>query len=302
MKRLILLLICALVAASCNSGVFIEPMEFAETEFDLPFTGGIVEVNASHGDWDIQNVTVDHIDAWWVSEDRMRYESNFMSFEIIRPQPTNLILTLDESVNTNPTLIQIFTGNEYESDVISIKVGACHGYSFDRIEYGAPVVVSPENAFEQVWSKTVENNTAQFMKWECFVFDERFCRTIWFPADAVLSEDMPYVMWYETLMKFVGEPFDVPVPDALLSGGKLTFSGKAVEFGYSAVTMPMAFEKLTASENIALGSNVVKMFWGYVEYEVPYTIWFRHSGEGRNLCFKGKFMSKAYDGRWRMEL
>jgi hypothetical protein len=282
--------------------VFIEPLRFSVTEFELPFTGGTVEINASHDDWDIQNVTVDHIDAWWVSEDRMRYESNFMSFEIIRPQPTNLILTLDQSVNTNPTLIQIFIGNEYESEVISIKVGACHGYYFDRIEYGAPVVVSPENAFEQVWTKTVENNTGQSMRWECSVFDERFCRTICFPADAVLSEDMPYVMWYETLMKFVGEPFDVPVPDSLLSGGKLTFSGEVVEFGYSAVTIPMTFEKLTASENIAPGSNVVKMFWGYVEFEVPYTMWFRHSGEGRNLCFKGKFMSKAYDGRWRMEL
>jgi hypothetical protein len=301
MKRLILLFICS-IAASCNPGVFIEPLELAETEFELPFTGGTVEISASHGDWEVQNVTVDHIDAWWVSEGRMIYESNFMSFEITRPQPSRLVLTLDESVDSNPSLIQIYIGNEYISKVVSVNVGACRGYSFDRVEYGDPVVVPPEDAFEQVWSKTVKNDSGEPMVWECPVFDARFCRTLWFPAEAVTSVDMPYVMWYETLMRFVEAPFDVPVPYAVLSDGDLTFSGETVEFCYEVITRPVEFEELTASVNLAPGNNAVKMFWGYIEYEVPYTMWFKHPGEGRDLCFKGKFISKAYDGRWRVEL
>ena len=92
------------------------------------------------------------------------------------------------------------------------------------------------------------------------------------------------------------------LPEAVLSDGDLTFSGETVEFCYEVITRPVEFEELTASVNLAPGNNAVKMFWGYIEYEVPYTMWFKHPGEGRDLCFKGKFISKAYDGRWRVEL
>ena len=58
MKRLVLSLICAIAALSCNPDVFIEPfeIEFSGTEFEVPFTGGTVEIEASHGDWEIQRV------------------------------------------------------------------------------------------------------------------------------------------------------------------------------------------------------------------------------------------------------
>ena len=303
MKWLILILTCALYAASCNPDVFIEPLEieFSGTEFDLPFYGGSVVIDVSHGDWEVQNVTVNHIDAFWVDEESMRHVDNFISFEITRPLPSRLVLTLDESVDSDPSLIQIFIGNGYESEVVSINVGACTGYSFDRIEYGEPVVLASDG-FEQVWSESVDNGSDQPVTWECTVFDDGFCRTLWFPASAVTTDDMPYVMWYETLMKYVGEPFDVPVPDPMLLDGTLTYSGEKVEFTYDKVVLPLDFSQATASVILAPGRNSVRMFWGYEEYEVPYTIWFKHSGEGRDLCFHGKFTSKAYNGKWRVEL
>lgn len=304
MKRMILLLICAICAASCNPSVFIEPLvvESSGTEFDVPFTGGSVLVNVSHGDWEVQNVTIDHVDAWWISEDSMRHESNFMSFEITRPQSSCLVFTLDESVNSDSSLIQIFIGNDYESDVVSINIGACGGYSFDRVEYGVPVVLSDDDAYELVWSRTVNNGSGQHMDWECSVFDENFCRTIWFPASTVLSDDMPYVMWYDTLMKFVVESFDVPVPAPLLSDGYLSLSDEKIEFSYDKVVQPIEFMQSNVAVTLAPGDNAVRMYWGYQEYEVPYTMWFKHSGNGRDHCFTGMFTSKAYNGKWRVEL
>ena len=304
MKRMILLLICAICAASCNPSVFIEPLvvESSGTEFDVPFTGGSVLVNVSHGDWEVQNVTIDHVDAWWISEDSMRHESNFMSFEITRPQASCLVFTLDESVNSDSSLIQIFIGNDYESEVVSINIGACGGYSFDRVEYGVPVVLSDDDAYELVWSRTVNNGSGQHMDWECSVFDENFCRTIWFPASTVLSDDMPYVMWYDTLMKFVVESFDVPVPAPFLSDGYLSLSGEKIEFSYDKVVQPIEFMQSNVAVTLAPGDNVVRMYWGYQEYEVPYTMWFKHSGNGRDHCFTGMFTSKAYNGKWRVEL
>ena len=302
MKRLILILTCALFAASCNPGVFIKPLEieFSGTEFDLPFYGGSVTIDVSHGDWEVQNVTFNYIDVGW-RDDVMRYWSNFTSFGITRPLPTRLVLTLDECVKTEPSLIQIFIGNEYESEVVSINVSACAGYSFAEIEYEEPVLLVADG-YEEVWCESVTNGLDVPMAWECPVFDERFARTLWFPASTVMISDVPYVMWYDTLMEFVGEPFDVPVPDPLLSDGALSFSGEMVEFSYDEVVLPLVFEQETASVSLAPGSNAVRMFWGYEEYEVGYTIWFTHSGGGRDLCFSGKFTSKAYNGRWRVEL
>lgn len=304
MKRVILLLICVLSAMSCNPNVFIEPLEveLSRTEFDIPFSGGSIEINASHGDWEIQNVTIDHIDAWWVSEEQMKYVSNFMSFEITRPTPSRLVLTLDESVKSNPSLIQIFIGNDYESEIISINISACCDYSFDRVEYGTPLVLSDDNSYELIWSQTMTNNSAQPMDWECPIFDERFCHTIWFPASTIMSGDMPYVMWYDTLMEFVGKPFRVPVPEAYLLEGGLTFSGETVEFSYDKITQPLAFNTCNTTVTLSPGKNTIMMYWGYVEYEVPYTMWFRHSGEGRDLYFEGKFTSKVYNGDWKVEL
>lgn len=302
--NVVMIVVTALVAVSCNPDVFIKPLDVSKSEFDVPFYGGSVEVQVSHGDWELERVAYNHIDIGFIEDGDgvMWYENNFIRLHLSRPQPSRLLLTIDDSVNTDPSLVEIFISNGYESEVISIKVGACSGYSFDRVEYGEPVVVSPEDAYELVWSKTVNNSSAMPMNWESQVFDDRFCRTLWFPASTVMSGDMPYVMWYETLMKFVGEPFDVPVPDSFLSGGALSFSDGNVEFSYDKIVQPVVFSQSNASVSLAPGSNTVKMYWGYVEYEVPYTMWFTHSGEGRDLYFCGKFTSKAFNGKWRVEL
>ena len=289
-----------LAMEACNPVVFIEPLEVARKAFDVPFTGAAVAINVSHGDWEVQNVTVDHIDANWVSEESMRYESEFMSFEILRPQPSKLLVKVDESVNSDASLIQVFIGNDYESEVVSVNVGACCGYSFDRVEYGEPVETS--EGFEQVWSKSIANSSGQSMTWECPVFNENFCRTVWFPAATVVSDDMPYVMWYETLMKYVGEPFNVPVPSSFLLDGALSFADEDVVFSYDKMVLPVKYVQTYATASLAPGNNIVKMYWGYAEYEVPYTMWFKHSGEGRDLRFSGTFTSKAYNGKWRVEL
>ena len=304
MKRMILLLICAMSAASCNPGVFIEPLEVERAVYDVPFYGGTVDIAVRHGDWELERVAYNNVDLGFVedADGVLWHEDNFISLHISRPQPSKLLVTIVDSVNPDAGVIEVFIRNDYESEVVTVNVGACSGYSFDRVEYGMHVVVSGDNAFEQVWSRTVNNGSGQPMGWECPVFDDGFCRTVWFPASTVVSGDMPYVMWYDTLMKFVGKPFDVPVPAPFLSDGTLSFFGEEVGFSYDQIVQPIEFIQSDAAVTLAPGANTVKMYWGYVEYEVPYTMWFTHSGGGRDLCFSGVFTSKAYNGEWRVEL
>ena len=305
MKRLVFYIICAIVALSCNPDVFIEPLdiEFSGTEFEVPFTGGTVEIETSHGNWDVQRVRL------WGDSERplfhkaeIRYLSEFKSFELTRLTQTKLKFTLHESVDSNPSEMQIYIGNQYEYEIITINIGLCRGYSFDRIEYGVPVVLSDDDAYEQAWSITAENDMGNPFEWEFPVFNSSYCRTFRFPSTAFKTNDMPQAYRYETLMNYVGEPFDVPIPDPLLSDGALTVSGETVQFGYEENVRVITHDDTKTTLTLIPGTNNVDMYWGYSEYEVPYTMWFKHSGEGRDLCFKGKFVSKAHNGKWKVDL
>lgn len=305
MKRLVPFLICVMSALSCNPDAFIEPfeIEFSGTEFEVPFTGGTVEIETSHGDWEIQRVKL-----WGDSErplfnkQEISYVSDYKSFELTRPTPAKLRFTLYESVDSNPSELYIYLGNGYEYEVLTIKIGACSGYSFDRIKYGSPVVLSDEDASEKAWGITADNVTGDFFDWEFPVFNSMYSRTYSFPFATIKTENMPSVSRYDTLMKYVGEPFMVPIPDPFLSNGELTFSGETVVFGYESKIYAIEHDDMKTTLTLVPGINNVDMFWGYLEYEVPYTMWFKHSGEGKDLSFEGKFVSKAHNGKWKVDL
>ena len=305
MNRLPIIILTLLAALACNPDMFIEPLDVSEAEFDVPFYGGSVEVQVSHGDWELERVAYNNVDLGFVEDGDgvLWHEDNFIRLHISRPQPSKLLVKVDESVNSDASLIQVFIGNDYESEVVTVNVGPCSGYRFAGIEYGDVQVLTSDDAYEVGWSKSVSVASAQTIAFD--VFEGGASRTVFFPAATVVSSDMPYAAWYDTLMLYVdGEAFEVPVPDALPVAGGLVFSGETVEFGYTQVhmSMPELGAGETAMVSLAPGLNEVRMMWGYVEYRVPYVITFAHSGEGRDLTLRGEFTSKAHNGKWRVEL
>ena len=305
LRRMLTYVAAVLALAACNPGVFIEPLEVARAAFDVPFYGGTAEVAVRHGDWELERVAYNNVDLGFVEDGDgvLWHEDNFIRLHISRPQPSKLLVSVDDSVNPEAGVIEVFIRNDYESEVVTVDVGPCSGYRFAGIEYGDVQVLTSDDAYEVGWSKSVSVASAQTMAFD--VFEGGASRTVFFPAATVVSADMPYAAWYDTLMQYVdGEAFEVPVPDALPVAGELVFSGEAVEFGYTPVQMAMPELGLgeTAAVNLAPGVNEVRMMWGYVEYRVPYVITFAHSGEGRDLTLRGEFTSKAHNGKWRVEL
>ena len=297
--------IAGLLLMSCNPGVFIEPLDVARAKYDVPFYGGTVEVDVTHGDWELDRVAYNYIDLGFIedADGVLWHEDNFIRLHITRPQPSKLLLTIDDSVNPEDGLIEIFIKNDYEAEVVTVNVSPCCGYIFSHIEYGDVQMLTSSDAYEEGWRKTVTNSTSSPLNQTFDVFEEGALRTVFFPAATVVSADMPYAGWYDTLMQYLdGEYFEVPVPDALPVDGSLTFSGEEVEFGYSAMEIPMPELDEQATLTLAPGVNEVKMMWGYVEYKVPYVLTFSHSGGGRDLTLRGEFTSKAYNGKWRAEL
>ena len=222
---------------SCNPGVFIEPLDVARAEYDVPFYGGAVEIDVTHGDWELERVAYNYIDLGFVedADGVLWHEDNFIRLHIARPQPSKLLLTIDDSVNPEAGLIEIFIKNDYEAEVVTVNVSPCGGYAFSHIEYGDVQMLTPSDAYEEGWRKSVKNSTSSPLSQTFDVFEGGVSRTVFFPAATVVSADMPYAAWYDTLMQYLdGESFEVPVPDALPVDGSLTFSGEEVEFGYSA--------------------------------------------------------------------
>ncbi len=256
---------------SCNPGIFIEHLEASEAEYVLPFTGGSAGIVLSHGDWEIERVAVDKIDG--DISDEGAYESRFLSFRLTRPSETKICLELEHSTDPDPVLIDIHISNEFQSLCIPVRIEACCGYSFERIEYG--IVTERNEGFEEVQN-------------------ERFGRKICFPAASVTSEDMPEAAWMEELLKYVGGTFNIPLPVPFPERGTVPECKEFTEFSYKETFTPM--ESPSAPED----ENTTGMYWGYVEYRVPYTIWFTHP-EGRTLSLSGEFTSKTHDGRWRTE-
>ena len=310
MNRLPIIILTLLAALACNPDMFIEPLTVSESKFVMPFTGGTVEVKVGHGDWGIERVALDHIDCGFVTdaEGNMRHESNFTTFKIARPQRDKLVLTVEDMSNSSPMEMEIHISNPFQSQVIYVYMEPCTGYEFDRIDYGELVVPLPSDAYEEAWRVTEANETAVPVTKVYDVFGATLERTVWFPAATVVSADLPYVSWYETLMEFVTGPFSVPIPDALPSG---TIPGttpgtapktQTIPFTYDKTTIPMEAPETKAEVTLMPGENTVIMYWGYVEYTVPYTMWFKHADGGRPRCMTGEFKSRAYDGRWRVEV
>ena len=77
----------------------------------------------------------------------MRHVDNYISFEITRPLPSRLVLTLDESVDSDPSLIQIFIGNGYESEVISIMENLSFWLPMVSSRFGASLWISEDGFF-----------------------------------------------------------------------------------------------------------------------------------------------------------
>ena len=303
--RIVTYVIAGLLLVSCNPGVFIEPLDVARAEYDVQFYGGTVEIDVTHGDWEVYRVAYNYIDLGFVedADGVLWHEDNFIRLHISRPQPSKLWVTIDDSVNPEAGLIEIFIKNDYEAEVVTINVSPCGGYAFSHIEYGDVQMLTPSDAYEEGWRKSVKNSTSSPLNQTFDVFEGGASRIVFFPAATVVSADMPYAAWYDTLMQYLdGEAFEVPVPDAMPVDGSLTFSGEEVEFGYSAMQIPMPELDEQATLTLAPGVNEVRMMWGYVEYKVPYVLTFSHSGGGRDLTVRGEFTSKAYNGKWRAEL
>lgn len=311
----LIFLLSMLVLCGCNDDVFIERLEASQTEFRLPMLGGAFDVDLSHGDWRLDRVAVNHIDVdgEMIEEDlgvqrsgplslegkgRAIHSNDNFALSVSRPHDDFLHVYLSQSVATREMLVELFLANDYEEVVITIVLEPCGGYRFDRIEYGQVYGVSGEGAVEEGWKVLFTNEGEANVSQEWAVFNDDAARTVSFPASTIQSEDIPNAMWYDELMKYVEEPFEVPLPEPFLLGGGLQFNGLKAPFATKDIKLSAELPDDKVAFSFAPGTTMLTVYWGYVEYWVDYTIWLVHDGGGKPLSFTGSMCSKTYDGTW----
>lgn len=303
-----------ILLSGCNPDVFVERLELSQHEFDLPMTGGSVDVSATHGDWTLERIAVNRVDVYGTVFDeggehkssslclkglgRAIYEGEYIDFELERDALDHISMTVSQSVDTKPRLIELFLVNDYRTHVVTVNVSPCGGYRFDRIEYGEPRDILVD-CIEESWSLVLNNDSDAPIEQEFPVFDSEVVREINFPAYTIKSETIPEPQWFDELMKYLEGPFDVKLPDACLSDGRLTFINDdtlTYSFGSSFISGEMPDDVVKVA--VEQGSYTLKVFWYYDTYTVDYRIWLRSEEGGKPLSFSGEMISKVYTGKW----
>lgn len=311
---ILILLASLFLLQGCNPGVFIERLEASQSEFVFPMTGGKAEISLTHGDWIMERVAVDRVDAegWIIDENgkeqyaslylkgvgAVRVSSEWQDFEVIRDRSDHLILDFGQSVDPDDRLVELYIENEYEELLVSVQIEGCSGYSFDRIEY-SDIKYYAANQYDEAWTLNLSNHTDEVLVQEFDVFNVDVFRMIDIPATAVTSDVLPHPHWYVELMRYLdGNSFEIPAPSPFLHDGKLTFNGFSVPFRYGEQSFDTDFPDEKVQIEVQPGTSRLRVFWEYEEYGVDYTVWLKHEGGGRPLSFSGVMHSKTYTGGW----
>lgn len=310
----LILLASLFILQGCNPGVFIERLEASQSDFIFPMTGGKAEISLTHGDWIMERVAVDRVDAegWIIDENgneqyaslylkdvgTLRVSSEWQEFEVIRDRPDHLVLDFGQSVDPDSRLVELYIENDYEELLVSVQIEGCSGYSFDRIEY-SDIKYHNVNQYDEAWALNLSNPADEVLVQEFDVFNADVFRMIDIPATAVTSEDLPHPHWQMELVRYMGgETFDMPLPSPFLKNGELVFGDMTLPFIYGEhqVETYMPDEKVCVG--LQPGESRLRVFWEYEEYGVDYTVWLKHEGDGKPLSFSGTMHSKTYTGKW----
>ncbi len=303
-----------LMLAGCNPDVFIEKLEASGTEFAFPMTGGEAEVELTHGEWMIERITINRVDAeGWIMPEygkeeygslylkhngKLRYESEFHEFEVVRDRNDHLVLNLGQSLDVSSRLIELYLVNDYEEILIKVVMEGCNGYVFDRIEY-SDVTYHSAGQYDEAWTLNFNNDSDETVIQEFDVFNKDASRKIDFPASSVTSDVIPRPHWYLELIRYLdGNSFKIPLPSPFLKDGKLNFNGFSTTFLYGEQSIGTDFTDEKVQVEVQPGTSRLRVFWEYEEYGADYTVWLKHEGGGIPLSFNGTMHSKAYTGRW----
>lgn len=303
-----------LVLAGCNPDVFIEQLEASRTDFTFPMTGGEAEVRLTHGDWMLERVSIDKVDAQgWITHEggkdeygalylkdrgKVRYSSEFHDFEIVRDTDDHMLMNFGQSVDVSSRLIELYLVNDFEEVVITVAIEGCCGYSFDRIEY-SDVTYNHTGQYDEAWALNLSNDSDAVLVQEFDVFNDDAHWTVDIPAGAVSSEDIPHPQWYAELVRYLdGEAFAVPLPSPYLENGVPVPGDVEIPFSYGEHNVDTVLPDDKVRVELPPGKSLLRVFWEYEEYGVEYTVWLKHENGGKPLSFSGTMHSKTYTGRW----
>lgn len=315
LMRVISFIVTLLIfSAGCNGDVFIEKLEASQTEFEVPSLGGQFKIELTHGDWNVERIAVNRVDVDGIIREesceevrgplrlngygQADFTGSLTSFNVSRAKDEEVIMTFGPSKSIAEVQIDLYLSNDYQEVVVSFVQEHCTGYRFDRIEYGA-ITEHSNNQYEDGWTEEFYNDSQAYLFKKVSVFNDDVVRIVSFPANTVHSYDIDIENWPDQIMKYVGEPFDVPVPDPCLDGKELTFSGQTVRYSWDDVYIPVVLPHTTREFVVSpMETVLLDMRWGYTEYVVDYTIWMCHDNGGQPFSFSGSVRSKTHDGRW----
>ena len=280
-KLLYPLILCLVLSAGCNPGVFIEDyvaIQASENEFVIPDTGDTINISINKEDWIINSVgLMDSIGTNYMGHVRengeirrsVRMELNglgkiwkdyiFGGFSIIRDSYDSLTVIMEPNFTYQERYLYIVLTTELETLVIKIEQKPSQGFVVDKIEW------KNEGMIAYVSNIANANNFDRVISIDEHLFwnGERTNRYFMFD---ILNKDF----------------IELPIPDAYPTDEKLTFSGETIKLDpYSTeYTIEIPQTKWTVHR--------------FQEYDTSFDIHLKHVADDNiKVCFRSGFRSKA---------
>ena len=275
------LILCLVLFAGCNPGVFIEDyvaIQASDTEFLIPDTGDTLNISINKEDWIINSVgLMDSIGTFYIGHIKENGEiirsvrlemdglgemwSNYIfgGFRIIRDTYDGLTVIMGPNLTYQERYLYIVLTTELETLVIKIEQKPSQGFVVDKIDW------KTENMITYV------SNIANATNFDRLItIDKHLYRN---------GEKTQRYFMFDILNK---DFIDLPIPDAYPTDEKLTFSGETIRFDpYSTeYTIEMAQTKSTVHQ--------------FREYDTSFDIHLKHVADDNiKVSFTSGFRSRA---------
>ncbi len=288
--------IVAAVSASCNSEVFVLPLEPSTDFYEAAEEGDSLSVRFRSKSWSIAEVNYNDEYRW---DESSSYSDSSLDFdgngELTLSKSRFTISFRKEDSHSMKVFIQpnfkdddvwttVVISNGFDKDTLVIRQPRCTGYELDRMEWEG-TVSETETRMAKGWSYVTRANTGTDTL--------RLKQTVFEGA----RRQVKFTDLYD--FGYFHDDLTVEVPDGALTDGVLSFNN-GEKVAYKTRKAYYTYNDETVADLIFPPGTEKKRYyailWNMTSYTTPYTMYLRNVTSGKTVKVEGTLYSESPNG------
>lgn len=290
-----------LLAAGCNSRVFVDDLAPSRTDVEFGMEGGVAQISFGSRTWSIYEIMVDgrYVTGNVTKNGKTEFMYNPVldgcgeivltlsdgsGIEIRKTSGRKLEVRMDRNLSPLFRNLSFTVGNDVLTEKLYFRQREAEGLALERIEWD-PVVEKQDTVLETGWELTVHNTSSEATTFHHGIFSGCVKRELFMTDDASLIQNLVKV------------PFSVPVPEKTDENGTLIFGGATAPFVRTVTETGMDADGKEIDISFNPGENTYEMLWEYVIFSARYKMYLKCS-DGGLMTVTGTYWNKTPDGKY----